>query len=418
MTSNLLMVGAASPGVPLDLLGRLAAREEAADGVCAAGCGSGAGEAVVLSTCSRTEIYVVSAEGSHKGLEQRLVEVLAGHAGLAPAEIRPYLRTLAGDEVVAHLFRVAAGLSSRLVGDADVAAQVRRAARDATRAGTLGPELGRVFAGAVAAARRAQRQSRLRGLDLGRSLGRRAAELGLETLGGSPASAAAVVVGTGQMARAAVGGLRSQGVQPSVCGRDLGRAEALAGRTGGALLLGQLPSALADCDLVVCCTSAPEPIIEAHIVAAVTAGRRRPLVIVDLSVPRNVDLSVGGLTGVRLIDIEGLTDDPVMHHDLDPALKVAEAVVDEQVDAYLAAQRTRMVGPLIVALRARLEGVCRAELRRAGFEAVSEHDLERAAAGITAKLLHTPISCAREAAAAGDAATLDQLSRLLLPAGR
>lgn len=413
------MVGAASPSVPLDLLGRLAVREEAADGICAAGRDSGAGEAVVLSTCSRTEIYVVGrAEGSHNGLEQRLVEVLAGHAGLAPEEIRPYLRTLAGEKVVAHLFRVAAGLRSRLVGDADVASQVRRAARDANRAGTLGPELGRVFAGALAAARRAHSQSRLRGLDLGRSLGRRAAELALETLSGSPASASAVVLGTGQMAHAVVGSLRSQGVRLSVCGRDLGRAETLAGRTGGALLLEQLPSVLADFDVVVCCTSAPEPIIEARTVAAAVARRRRPLVIVDLSVPRNVDPAVGGIAGVRLIDIEGLTDDPAVHHDMDPALKVAEAVVGEHVDAYLAAQRARMVGPFVAALRARLEGICRAELRRAGFAAISEDDLERAAAGIAAKLLHTPISCAREAAAAGDAATLDQLSRLLLPAGR
>lgn len=413
--STLLMVGVSYRDAPFELLERLAVPGPALGGLLRSVLRSGASEAVAVSTCCRTEIYAVVDDGPTAVTERRFVEVLAGHSGVPASEIARHARVRSEEDLVFHLLRVACGLESRLPGEVDVVAQVRAAAEEARAAGTLGPELGRLFGAASGTARRVHRQTPLG--SLGRSLGWRGVELGLAGLDTDAADAAVVVLGTGKMAAAVMAGLTAAGARPAVCGRNPTRTARLAASGGSALPLGALPGALAGAELVICCTGASEPLLDtAQVSGALEARQGRPLTVVDLSVPRNVDREVGALPGVRLIDLESLGDNSAAHSEVSAALDAAGAIAVAETARFIEARRARPAGRLIAALRGRVEEICRNELRGlADTRSLPAAEVDRVAATIAGKLLHHPTVYARRAAAAGDADALAELGRMLLP---
>jgi len=369
---ELLQVGVSHTEAPLDLLERLALRADALPGLLADITALGATEAVLLSTCSRTEIYARAPVDP-----ERLIEVLARQAGVTPATVRAVSRLRVGASAVEHLLRVTAGLESRLVGEVDIQRQVRTAHRAARAAGTLGPLLDRVFPLALRCGDEVRSRTSLG--RQGRSLARRAVDIGVGALPG--ASPEVLIVGSGQMASAATERLRELGLGFRVAARDEHYAARLAG-PGNVCPLASLEEGIRRADLLICATSASSPVVTFEHVQRAMRARPRRLTLVDLAVPRNVDPAAGTLELVDLVDLSGLNDDASSDPVVREAVLRAEELVRATARAHVADEAARGAGPLIHAVRTQLRATGRQDL------------------------LHRVTLTARSAAAAGDAATL------------
>lgn len=397
---HMSMVGFTLRGAPLPLLERLAVPRGERDQVLGALRAAGCSEAVLLSTCSRVEVYV----GPHAGDVERVVAVLQDRAGLRATDLWGVAEVRVGDAVVEHLHRVSAGLDSRVPGEVEIQTQVRSAFRAAHAAGMTGSELARLFPAALRCGARVRAETAL-GRE-GRSLAHRAVDVGLAALDGV-VDPAVIVVGSGRMAASAVLHLRQLGNRPHVAARDEVAASRMAGPSRACPLTG-LAAGIARSDLVVCATSAAHHVITADQVRAAAPDRSRPLVVVDLSVPRNVDAAVAELPGVRLVDLRGMGDtagDP----GLEAALEGGAALVGECVRRYTEGSAARRVGPVIAELRRHVEDTCLTVLTRAAARTATTDDLARAARALSGTLLHRPTSLVRAAASAGDTAALTSL---------
>ena len=317
-------------------------------------------EVVLLSTCSRTEVYA----GPATPLDD-LLAVVARHRGCPPALLAASAERRTGAVAVEHLFRVTAGLESRITGEPEVCGQVRRALRDARRAGTVHGVLTPAFCAAV---RCAQRVRDVAGLGTAhRSWGARAVDVGMRAV--RPVDRPRVlVVGAGRMATDVVEVLGRRGSSPVVVARDATAARRLVGAER-ARPLTSLGAALCDADLVVCTTSAAHDVVTVDDVRAACAGRPRPLVVLDLSVPRNVEPGVAHLPGVRLLGPQHLGDDWSTDVQLASAVETGAALVRVEAERYLADVAARRAGPLIAALRRHAQDLCLAELQRAARRA-------------------------------------------------
>jgi glutamyl-tRNA reductase len=365
-------------------------------------------EVVVLSTCLRTELYAV-VERFHEGVAD-LQEYLAGSVGTTVEQLSEQLTVQFDDAVVLHLFEIAAGLRSAVPGEHEVLGQVRNAGRRAEEERASGPVLNGLFERAVKAGRRVRSET-----SIGRgstSLAHLAVDLAAERLAGRFASARILVVGAGQMSAGVVAALKARGVEGSmvtVANRSIERAIEVTEKVGGhALGLDSLTGAVADADAVIVTTSAPAPVLDRDtVLSALSArvGRRlAPLVVVDLSVPRNVDPSVGGLGGVELLDIvalRALADRALAgrHGELEHA----ESIVREEVERYHADARARGAAPQVAQLRTTLEQLRREELVRMRGRASDLTDeqwnqVDEATRAVLAKLLHRPTVALKEAA--------------------
>jgi glutamyl-tRNA reductase len=362
-----------------------------------------------LSTCSRVEIYLGSASPGPDDVVAVLVDVLSEHSGATRDELRAVVEVRTGRAVVEHLFLVTAGLQSRLVGEVEILAQTQSAFRQAQTAGMTGMVLGRLFPAALRSGRRVRAATSLGAR--ARSLGHQAVDVGLASLGGTP-EPVVHIVGSGQMAIAAVDHLVGLGIRPAVAARDLTYAARLAG-TGAVCPLPALNRGIAEADLLICTTSAAQHVVQVDHVSRAMAARTRPLTVVDLSVPRNVDAAVAQVPGVTLIDLEGLADDGKTEPDLAAALLAAAAMASAAAREFVEEVAAREAGPVIAALRHRVEQVCLDELvRAAGGGALDPKSLARSAHAIAGKLLHRPTIAARQAAVAGDADGLRHLCDL------
>jgi glutamyl-tRNA reductase len=358
-------------------------------------------EAVILSTCNRVEITadVVNYHGGFLALKRLLAE---SH-GVDPEVLADPLYSHYEQDAADHLFAVAAGLDSMVLGETQIHAQVREALRRGEREGAAGPRLQALFHAASRAGRRVRAETGLGAApDAFAALG---ADLAGEALGGL-GDREVVVVGAGQMAALAVKHLRRRGVGPvRILNRSLEHARTLAERTNAAHGdLDALPEALAEADLVISATGAAGVVIGDD---AVSARDGRPLVLVDLAVPRDVDPSVADLDDVRLIDIVSLRR-RLSDHDEQTAEEIARAreIVAEEVRRFVIRRRSDALGPIIRALRARGDEVLRAELARHASRLDDLTPDERAAVeqlgrGIVAKLLHEPIVALKERSAPG-----------------
>jgi glutamyl-tRNA reductase len=267
-----------------------------------------------------------------------------------------------------------------------------------------GASLGRLFPAALLAGRRVRDETTLG--TQARSLASRAVDVGLATLGGL-AEPVIVVVGSGRMATVAVEHLRRLDQRPHVAARN----EAHAARLAGASLVCPLPAlatGLEKADLVICATSAAQHVLTlAHVRQAMAVRRSRPLTLVDLSVPRNVDIAVAAVDGVRLIDLEEMDDDWTADPALAAALDSGIAIVKSAVQRYADGVAAASAGPFIAALREHVEQTCLRELARmANSQTLRHEDLARVAHAVAGKLLHRPTITARAAAVSGDAGAL------------
>jgi glutamyl-tRNA reductase len=363
-------------------------------------------EVVVLSTCLRTEVYGV-VERFHEGVSD-LQEYLAGSVRMSVEQLADQLTVQFDDAVALHLFEVAAGLRSAVPGEHEVLGQVRLAWQRAAEERASGPVLNSLFESAVRAGRRARSETSIaQGTT---SLARLSADLVAERLAGRFATARIVVVGAGQMGRGVVTALRSRGADPSqvvVLNRNLERAAELAGTVGGASMgLESLGGALAEADAVVVTTSAPVPVVSRETVSSAMSARvgRRlaPLVVVDVSVPRNVDPTVAGLGGVELLDmatLRGLADRALAGRGEE--LERAEEIVRDEVERYRADSRSRGAAPQVALLRGRLEELRRAELDRLRSKSGQMTDeqwsqVDEATRAVLAKFLHQPTVALKE----------------------
>lgn len=353
-------------------------------------------EAVALSTCSRTEVYAgLSAEPP-----QRLLDVLVARAGGWSAELCDAAEIRCGDDAVHHLFRVTAGLDSRVVGEPEIRSQVRSAFRRSYAAGMTGAVLGELFPMALRAAADVRRQSSV--VSQSRSLALRAVDLGLR--GQAPGIRPHVVLlGSGRMAAAAAERLHRLGHRPVVVARSNDHALRLVGRDR-VRELDALATEIRRADLLVSATAADHPLVTAELLTR-SDGDPRRLTVVDLSVPRNVDPAVRRLQGVRLVDIEDLAADATTDAEMAAGIVHAEALVREATRRYAEHVAARRAGPLITAMRARVHDVCVQTLARTSPETPATIRAAQAHR-MTGRLCHPAILAARAAAAAGDEAAL------------
>ena len=411
---SVLALGVSYRLAPVELLERLSfADDDYADAYQSLGKADEVQESVILSTCNRVEVFA-EVSSYHAGF-LALKRFLSESRDLPAERFAEPLYSHYEDDAAQHLFSVASGIDSMVLGEPQILTQVREAFRSAEAEGATGPVLSSLFRASIRTGRRVRAET-----TIGASpatfvqVGTKLAERELGGLAGR----SAVVVGAGGMASLAVKHLRGCDVgQLRVVNRSLERARRLAAPAGAEPYgLDSLVTALAQADLVVTSTGAAGTLIGADAVqeALTRNGRgRRPLFLLDLAVPRDVDPAVRGFQGVHLIDIDDLkvilAESGAAPGDLDRA----RAIVQEEVARFAAWRRAARLAPLIQALRERGARIQAAELARAASRLSSFSDrewaaIESLASGIVAKLLHQPIVRLKERSGPG---TGDELAR-------
>jgi len=390
---SVLVVGLSHRSAPVDLLERVALSTEGVTKLLADVLASDhATEALVLSTCNRVEVYA-EVDKFHVGLAQAS-ELLARRAGVDLDELTPHLYVHYEDRAVSHLFSVACGLDSMVVGESQVLGQVRLALRTAQDAGAAGHQLGSLAQQALRVGKRARTET---GIDrAGRSLVTAGLEVAGQVLG--PLDGTEVlVVGAGAMSALAATVVAQGGAaRVVVANRTLTRAERVAAAVGGeAVPLESLPAALASADLVVSCTGAVGHVLDTAMLTAAVAGRPdRPLVVLDLALPRDVDPAAHEVPGVTVVDLETLAGTlATSEHAAD--VEATREIVVEEVAAFLGWQRAVSVAPTVVALRDMADSVVRAELvrltgRLPDLDPHARAEIEHTVTRVVDKLLHAP----------------------------
>jgi glutamyl-tRNA reductase len=396
---TLVLVGTSHRLAPVEVRERLALGEgEAGE---AARVLADGGEAICLSTCNRTELYLAAADPV--AAEQRAEAMLKELSRLPEQELVPVLYRLRDHAAALHLFRVAAGLDSLIPGEGEILGQVRTAAE----VGTPGPFLDRLFRDAVHAGRKVRSQTAIS--ENPASVSSAAAALAQQVFGELDGRKV-LVIGAGKISEQAARNLVSRGaVISAVANRSVERAEELAGRFGArAVPLDSAVGELGEADVVVSSTSAGGFVLERDAVHGTLGVRRgRPLFLIDLAVPRDLDPAIHDLPGCYLYDIDDLQ--AVVTESLAGRRSEAaraEEIVAAESERFRAWQASLDVVPAIASLRARAEEIRARELARVDtrLAGLSEHDrkaVESLTSQIVNKLLHLPTIRMKEAAAAG-----------------
>jgi glutamyl-tRNA reductase len=352
-------------------------------------------EVLLVSTCNRVEVYA-DVERFHGSL-QDVTKVLARTAGVDLNRLAEFLYVHYEDAAVEHLFTVAAGLDSMVLGESQIVGQLRLAYQTAIEEDTVGRALHDVVQRALRLGKRVRTET---GIDrAGASL----VSIGLaetERTLGSLAGQRALVVGAGSMGALAVATLRRNGVTGiTVANRTLANAQRLAASTDGnpsgrAGTLDQLPELLAEADLVVAATGAAGVTVTYDLVEEAMTGRTRPMAVLDLGLPRDVDASIGQLPDVAYVDIE-LLGERLAGSGRAADVEAARQIVAEEVTHHLAALRAGLVAPTVTALRARADELVAAELARLhqrlpDLDARARVELDRTVHRVANRLLHAP----------------------------
>jgi glutamyl-tRNA reductase len=358
-------------------------------------------EAMVLSTCNRVEVYAV-VDAFHGGLAV-IGQVLADHSGMSLGDLTKYAYVRYSEAAVEHLFAVASGLDSAVLGEQQVLGQVRRAYATAEANRTVGRVLHELAQRALAVGKRVHSETAIDAA--GASVVSVALGMADSKLAGLRGKTAAVI-GAGAMGALSAGHLTRAGIgHVHVVNRSLPRAQRLArkiresGTQAQAMGLDRLPAALADADVVVSCTGAVRPVVSLADVYHALADVHRdetaqPLVICDLGMPRDVDPAVAGLPGVWVVDMERVQREPSARAAAADA-EAARRIVAAEVATYLAGQRMAEVTPTVTALRQRAADVVDAELLRLenrlpGLDAAQRDEVVRTVRRVVDKLLHAP----------------------------
>ena len=365
----------------------------------------GSGELVVLSTCNRLELYALGA-----ARETELVQLIVESTGVNASELAPALYQCRGTAVVRHLARVASGLESMVVGEPQILEQVAEAYSAALAHGAAAHGLETLFRSAVCAGRRVRSETGIGGRAASvSSIAVRVASDVVSDL----AAASALVIGAGEMGEHALAALHDRGIRDlCVVSRTRVRADRVASRFGGrTMTLDALPAALAMADVVLCAASVPEPIVTREMVAAVMESRAaRPLLLLDIGVPRNVEPEVGMIPLVRCYDLDELHGAAAEGRmvPLEEHPRAAE-IVETETERCVAAIQRLHVQPLIAEWRAQVDGIRDTLLRTTlpRFAHLSDADranLEAFSQALVKRILHTPTARLRTAAERGQSA--------------
>ena len=321
-------------------------------------------ESVVLSTCNRSEIYVASEDPARA--RDELVTFLSDYHHVPTQAFQPHLFALENSAAVAHLFRVAAGLDSLVVGEPQILGQVKDAFQSATNKRCVGPVLRHVFQWSFGVGKRVRTET---------ALGEGAVSVSFAAVAlarkifGRLQGRRVLVVGAGEISSLTAQHLRAQGVGDIVItSRTHAHAETLAAEVGGMAVPWEgMIAALGSAEIVITATGSPRPIITRAQLEAVQGRRARsnPLFIIDVAVPRDVDSAVGDIEQVFLYNIDDLQS--IVEENLSrraAEVERAESIVNEEVTRFMAWQRSRSAVPTVVALRQRFESIRRSELQR------------------------------------------------------
>jgi glutamyl-tRNA reductase len=419
---SVVVVGVEHRQAPLALLERVTVPEDGLGKVLAAlRARENLTEVVVLSTCLRTEIYAV-ADRFHEAVHQ-LEEVLAAAAGLEAEALEPHRSVRFDDDVALHLFAVAAGLESAVPGEPEVLGQVRRAWDRAREEHTAGPVLSGLFRHAVETGKRVRSETAIARGTL--SFAHAACDLAAGRAGGLGGTRV-LVVGAGEMGEGLVGALRRRPPSEApaavvVANRTPARARALAQNDErvSAVGLDALPAELARADVGFVAVAAEGPVLGPEALGEREPGR--PLVLVDLGVPRTVDPGLRGRPGLELCDLDDLAAAvqealEERRGEMDQAL----AIVEEEVGRFRETTRARVAAPVVAALRQRLEELRRTELARRrppGVDEATWAAVEEASRAALAKLLHLPTVALKESAGTPRGERLVEALRALFDIG-
>ena len=391
---SLLVVGVNHRSGPLPLLERLTiAPNDLAKRVSGLALRDNIREAVVLSTCNRTEVYVV-AERFH-GAYADIRDFLCELGGLDVDELSPHLFSEHESAAVNHLFEVAAGLDSAVIGEGEILGQIRTAWEVARDESSARAGLNLLMRSAVETGKRARTETAIgRGTA---SVSHAAVEM-LADVFGDLGGKRVAVIGAGSMGEGVAVALhKAGGAEICVVNRSPERGAALAQRVGAtAVGFDLLDAALADADVVVASTGSGEPVITAELLMRARSQSDRPLHIIDIAVPRDVEPAVAELDGVDVLDLDDLRD----WADRGRAKRAKEAdlvrtIVSEEVDNFAVEQTSRQAAPLVAAMHQAAEAVRASEIERlanrlSGLSDADRDAVEALTKGIVSKLLHEP----------------------------
>ena len=405
---ELLALGVSHNTAPLELRERLALTEGRAVGVLSElTAGEMVGEAAALSTCNRTELYLLVDDPVEA--ESAALGVLAREADTRPTELVGHLYSLRAGEAVSHLFRVTAGLDSMILGEAEIQGQVKRAYELALVEGATGPILNRLFRGALAAGGRARAETGIS--QKGLSISSVAVELAQRSLG-DLAERRVLVIGAGDTAELVARALAAKGVETVfIANRHYDRAIGLAQRFGGhAVRFEELPEQLGAADIVVSATHSPHHIVERDDLEQVMAEREgRPLLVVDIAVPRDIEPDCREVTGVSLHDVDDVQSIVARNTSgREAEARRAETILDAEKAKFETWHSSLEVVPTVAALRERADEIVRRVLaeNEGRWETLSEADrkrLEKMARAIASRMLHEPTLRLKRAAGGDDA---------------
>lgn len=421
MSQQILMMGLNHTTAPIQLREQIATspciREDALDRLHTQLDPALFPERLILSTCNRTEIYVITSDCAHG--ESVLRDLFTVHDAFSSSI--NFLYTYANREAVAHLFAVVSGIDSMIVGEFEILGQVRRAYLAAAEQNSLGPILHHLFNDAIHVGKRAHSETAI-GAGAA-SVAYAAVALARQHLG-DLTGRSALVIGAGEMAQRAAKNLATDGAcAVIVANRTLDNALALADEVGGrAIQFDQLPNALTETDLVISATSAPHIILNASTVAAAMNARNgQPLCLIDIAVPRDIDPQVGVIPNVRLFNIDDLKQlVDANRAEREKAVTQVHAIIAEEIERFWEWYSERRAVPVIAKLRGRAEEIREMELekalRRLGHLHLNERDrnvIAALSAGIVSKLLAAPTVHLKERVQSGDGQVyLDALREL------
>jgi len=389
---SVLVVGISHRSAPVDVLEQLALDPDGLRKLLAdvAACDHVA-ESAVLATCNRLEIYA-DVDRFHGSVED-ISRLLCERSGRPADHLVPYLYVHYDDGAVSHLFEVAAGLDSMVVGEGQILGQTREALRVGQENATVGPALNMLFQQALRVGKRAHAETdvdRAAPSMVTAALDRCVVEIG------PIAGRHAVVIGAGSMANLAAATLSRLGASDiAVVNRTIGNAKRLAGEYAArSVAFDALSDELARADVVISCTGATGVVLTREQVAAARVGRTGPLAVVDLALPHDVDPDVADLPGVTLIGLRRLAAE-LSDHPAGREVEGVRRIVDEEISSFSSARRQASVTPTVVALRSMATGVVEAEIQRLlgrlpDLDAAARAEVEMTVRRVADKLLHQP----------------------------
>lgn len=381
--------------------------------------GSKVEEAAILSTCNRTELYVCTQADDASGVESWFSE----YHHLDKSTIKPYTYVHPDNEAVRHLLRVASGLDSMVLGEPQILGQVKTAYKQASDAGTLGRILNRLCQHTFNVAKQVRTDTAIGESPV--SVAFAAVSLAKQIFS-SFEKQTALLIGAGETVDLAARHLKENKIgRLIIANRTIERAQSLAEELGAyAISLGDIPAHLAEADMVISSTASPLPILGKGVVErAIKARRHKPMLMVDIAVPRDIEPEVGELEDVYLYTVDNLQD--IIDEGLKSrreAARQAEDIIDHHVSHFMGWMQAQDATDLIREYRAGIDQIRQAELEKALLSlqngAKPEDVLQRLAHGIANKVAHTPSSVMREAGTSGRAQLLDAAQVLFDLKGR